>query len=308
MTRPMVRRAECVLLLSALVALICFSRPMSGGIQSGLSLCGRVIIPTLFPFMILSDMLSACLSDVRFPAWVTRCFQVLFRVPAAGAFPFLLGALCGFPLGVKCITDLYERGDVRYAEAVRLLCFCNNTGPAFIIAGVGVALFGNITVGIYLYGLQLFTAVLCGILLARWPIHEGERSVTCRAKAMRDEGFMPALRRSIQGILSVCALVILFSGLCGILSGFVTDARLLAFVYSLLEVGGATGAAAALYATLPRTALVLVAVAISFGGCSVHLQSAVFVQQAGLPIARYLVAKVLHGALCAALVMILPLP
>lgn len=308
MTRINERRGACLLLFFVLIAMIYFSRPLSGGIRTGLSLCGQVIIPTLFPFMLLSDMLSACLSDISFPRWFSRCFRVLFRVPAAGALPFLLGALCGFPLGVKSAADLYEGGAICRADAVRLSCFCNNTGPAFVIAGVGIALFGNAGIGIYLYILQLFTAIMCGALFARLPVREEKRGRHSAVAGSRDEGFMPALRRSIQGMLSVCALVILFSGISGVLSVFVTDPARLAFLYALLEVGGGANAAVTLYATAPRLALLCAAIAISFGGCSVHMQSAVFLQEAGLPVWRPVFAKILQGAFCAMLVMLLPLP
>ena len=65
----------------------------------------------------------------------------LFNVAPAGATAFVLGIISGFPLGAICAKDLYKAGNLSKPEAERLLTFCNNSGPLFIIGTVGAAIY-----------------------------------------------------------------------------------------------------------------------------------------------------------------------
>ena len=42
-------------------------------------------------------------------------------------------------------------------EAERLLGFCNNSGPAFIVGAVGAGIFGSPSVGLALYGIHILS-------------------------------------------------------------------------------------------------------------------------------------------------------
>ena len=114
----------------------------------GLDLCGRSIIPSLFPFMVLSDMLINSRIFDNLPEIFGRTFEKLFKINRSAFGAFLIGALCGFPLGLKYACDLYKRRNVTKEECERLLSFTNNSGPLFIIGTVGILMFKNTTIGI----------------------------------------------------------------------------------------------------------------------------------------------------------------
>ena len=75
----------------------------------------------------------------------------LFHVSGACASAFALGFVGGYPVGAKTAINLYERGMCTRTEAERLLAFCNNSGPAFILGVVGAGIFASSTVGVALY-------------------------------------------------------------------------------------------------------------------------------------------------------------
>ncbi|RHE76568.1 hypothetical protein DW723_05725 [Blautia obeum] len=53
-------------------------------------------------------------------------------VSAAGAYAVIVGALCGYPVGAKIISDLYENHQISESEAKYLLTFTNHASPVFV--------------------------------------------------------------------------------------------------------------------------------------------------------------------------------
>ena len=111
-----------------------YSDKIAHSVRSALSLCANVIIPSVFPFMILSEFMYSFLSFGALNR-AGAVFERLFKINRCGIYPFLLGLTCGFPLGVKCASDMYRGGLLTKGEAERLIGFCNNTGPAFLVSG-----------------------------------------------------------------------------------------------------------------------------------------------------------------------------
>lgn len=82
--------------LMALVALLLWKNAaLVDGIRAGLSLSVHAVIPALFPFSLLSPYLLSAMSPTG---------GRHLRLPNA-TVPFLVGLLCGFPLGAKTACD-----------------------------------------------------------------------------------------------------------------------------------------------------------------------------------------------------------
>lgn len=107
---------------------------------AGLNLWFTKMIPTLFPFMVVSGILIRMQLVKPLCAPFTGLFSHLFGVQANGVFCILMGFLCGFPMGAKVISDLYKRGELTIEEADYLLSFCNNIGPIYFCGYVLVTL------------------------------------------------------------------------------------------------------------------------------------------------------------------------
>ena len=165
-----------MLFLSALFFIV-FSflhlREMLLLVNSGIRISIRSVVPSLFPFMIFSDMLLY--SDIfeKLPKFARKLFEKVFKIRQEGLGAFLTGIICGFPLGVKYACDLYKRKRISKDELERLVCFCNNTGPAFLLAGVGASIRGNVRDGVILYLVQIASAILCGAVISRGNIGFG---------------------------------------------------------------------------------------------------------------------------------------
>ncbi|MBQ6886893.1 MAG: hypothetical protein IJN54_05230 [Lachnospiraceae bacterium] len=107
---------------------------------SGLNLWFTKMIPTLFPFMVVSGILIRMDLVKPMCAPLQGLFSHLFGVSVNGIFCILIGFLCGFPMGAKVVADLYKKGEISFGEAEYLLSFCNNIGPIYFCGFVLVTL------------------------------------------------------------------------------------------------------------------------------------------------------------------------
>ena len=150
----------CLLLA---IFMLFFSQSIKNGVAEGLTFSFTTIVPTLFPFFILSDLWAA-LFVLKADGRLSRLFERFFHINGTGIVAFLSGAVCGFPVGVKMASELYKANKISKDEYERLSGFVNNPSAAFIISGVGLGIIGDIKVGIFIYISILLSAVTVGIL------------------------------------------------------------------------------------------------------------------------------------------------
>ena len=116
-----------------------------------LSLCAKVIVPSLFPFFVCANLFCALHLTQPLERALSGVMQPVFGVPGSGAAALVVGLTGGYPSGAQTIAALYAAGSIDKKSAGRLLLFCNNCGPAFIFGVVGPAVFGSRLAGLLLY-------------------------------------------------------------------------------------------------------------------------------------------------------------
>lgn len=156
---------KLVVILTSLLAaaLLWDAAGTAEAVRRGTELCLASVIPALFPFFVVSSLLVS-LGAGRAARVLERPFRALFRCGGAGAAAFLLGMLGGYPVGAATVASLVRQGDVSPAEGRRLLAFCSNAGPSFIIGVAGLTVFGSARVGAYLYLIHITAAMAAGFL------------------------------------------------------------------------------------------------------------------------------------------------
>lgn len=274
---------------------------------SGLRLCARTVIPSLFPFLVLSELIvSGGIGRILLRP-VSGMLSRLFRLPADGCCAMLLGMFCGFPVGARAAVGAYDRGTLTRDETERVICASTNPSSAFLFNAVGVSLHGNRHYGSVLYLITLVSALLVGMLLARLPVKNDRETGFVPREMPRTprsgaQFFTDAIRNALGGMLTVCAYVVFFSAFCGTLTVLAERLRmpesLRAAVFCLFELSGGVSVAASL--TPPRLSALLTAFAVGWSGLSVHCQVLSVCDGRGLRMRRYFLAKLLHGILTAA--------
>jgi sporulation integral membrane protein YlbJ len=271
--------------------------------QTGLRLCAVSVIPSLFPFMVISELLVASGIGKLAERLAGRPFSRLFGISGTASAAILLGLLCGFPVGAKTTVSLYDKGYITKKEAERLLTVCNVPSSGFLISTVGVALFSDRTFGVFLFLAAILASLLTGVigrLLSR-PQQEIPCHADIKMPTVGVNTFTSAVSSATRSMLSVCAYVVFFSSLVGCLSHiadrFALPAAFSSFLFAFFEISSGANAAATL--PNPIVAAVLCGFAVGWSGLSVHFQILTICGERELSFVPYFVAKLFQGVTCA---------
>ncbi len=209
--RERIRYAATMLLCGMLaIAGLRYPQALATGVSRGLSICTAVIIPTLYPFMVLGGFVAASPLCRRAGRISSAMMRRLFGLPACCGAAMLISMIGGYPAGAVALSRLRQQSLITEEELQRCARFCINAGPAFIISTVGIGLLGNITAGILLYVAHITASVMIGVISAR-----GHRRHTPVARHTSPTAHTTAdiVRDTCQSLLTMCGYVVLAAAL-----------------------------------------------------------------------------------------------
>ncbi|GGH62319.1 sporulation integral membrane protein YlbJ [Paenibacillus silvae] len=221
----------------------------------GLAIWWDVLFPSLFPFLVLSELLLG-FGIVHFLGTLLNpLMRPLFRVPGSGGFVFAVSCASGYPTGAKLTAQLWEQKLVTREEGERLVAFTTSSDPIFMIGAVSVGFFHNTSIAPILVASHYAAAVLVGMLMrfhgrsdvssAPPPVaYEKHRSRFMRAiyamhEARQADGrtlgelLRHAVSSSLRLIIIVGGLVVFFS----VIMELMVQTGWLGALYNLTEQG-----------------------------------------------------------------------
>ena len=294
-------RKDACLVLCGLLAFFLWdaARVRKAAVQA-LGLCAGTVIPSLFPFLAVSSLLTALGLGEWLAPQLSGLMTPLFRLPGCASAALGLGLVGGYPIGAQTAAGLYRQGLLTEDETLRLLTFCNNSNPVFLISVLGVGVFGSFRAGLTLWLIHLMAALLTGLCHrgGKRPRRKGPPPALVFRAVPFSTAVVEAVRSAANAMLSVCAFVTLFYVL----------------VHPLVRRGGLLCTAAAgtvelfsftamLSPDLPS--FVLAAACAGWGGLSVLCQTAAVLDGSGLPLAPCIRGKALQALFSALLALAL---
>lgn len=270
------------------------------------------VFPTLFPYFIIINILiySKIINYISYLFFPIA--NKIFQVSNEGFFAFLLGALSGYPVGVKTVSNLYKENFITKDEANKLLFYVNNSGPLFIIGTVGINLLGSKKYGYLIFLSHILSSIATAIIISR--IYKSPIKVLSQQKQKLnlDLGniFFHSIVDSINSIFLVGGFITLFFNLNFVLD-YVGLYPLICHTLNSMAKINLNLTKGVLYGFLEITNGVIIinqsqditnlikllsnTFIISWGGLSVHFQAISFLNEARLPIKNYIIGKFLHS-------------
>ena len=80
------------------------------------------------------------------------------------SFPLAASFICGYPLGAKYSSDIYELGYIHKNEYERLLNIASNAGPIFILGSVAASMLYDVKLGYILLIANYLSIIIVGFL------------------------------------------------------------------------------------------------------------------------------------------------
>lgn len=301
--------------------MLLFPGPVFRGASDGLLLWFQIVLPTLLPFLIISNLLVGTHAIDWIGRVVGPILCPILGVSKSGSYAVLAGFLCGYPMGSKITADLMASGRIAAAEGRYLLSFCNNTSPMFILSFVVLQSLKAPELTIPSLVILMLSPFLCSFLFRRIYIHLSHRETTS-ARLPASAPSMPAssarhrekpelgslmdscIMNGFEGITKVGGYIMLFSiGIELLMLLPFQDSSVFLVLLSSLEV--TSGITLLCGSALSAPALFVLCLALtSFGGwCSVA-QTRCMLQGSGLPILPYIAEKLVTAFVTSLLAML----
>ncbi len=329
--------------LLIVILMIVFSEHGFRASQEGLKLFFDVVLPSLLPFFIVSDLLLAY-GVVHFLGELFEpLMRPLFNVPGAGSFVLSMGLAAGYPMDAVITAKFRRQGMCTRAEGERMLAFSNTADPLFIFGAVAVGMFGMPALGVALAAAHYLGALLVGLTFRGWAKRDDaaarpevvtpstgiwQRAVGALLAARREDTrplgivLQDAISDAISTLFLIMSFIVLFSVLIRVLDATgamtillwplrqllplvgIAPALAHSLLQGLLEIDIGTAAAAKVHASLLQQAVVVSAI-IAWSGLSVQAQVAAVLADTDIRMRPYVLARVLHGLYAAVLTLFL---
>lgn len=273
---------------------IIFSDKISQRIVETATDTANTVLPSLFPFMVLSDFMvksDLCSYLKIFPGKFLGFFAgIKDEVTCA----VILGLLSGFPVGASMICEMYKGGDISKKDAEKALCVSHNTGPAFPISFIGTYLYGNTAFGVCVYFSQILSMILLSRIIFKSSKNTEMIVSQSREKVNYTAALTDAIKKSAFCCITVCASIVFWKTVCEFFTVFspTINAVIISFFefssgsIAAAEIGGISGAA-------------IIGFAVGFGGLAAMFQAASFSSDSGLSLSKAFFFKIAQGITCA---------
>ncbi len=277
-----------VMIFTAL--LIADPAPCKNGVATGILLCGRVIIPSLFPFTmcVLFIINSGILSKLDAISKVTN---KLFGLSGEIFSYFLLSLIGGYPIGAKLLSRAVTLKKISPERAGVVLNYCINAGPAFVISAIGSTILGSTKIGAIIFVGNIISSILLCFLMRNLKTKSPEAPATVAFPINPADNFVLSATEASSAVFGICSLVILFSGIDSYVLKFAESVKLLKPVSLILEVTNAVTFTNNVY---------LIAFLLGLGGICIWCQIISLSGNIKINYPLFVISRIFHGALSAA--------
>ena len=308
-----------IIFILFLLCLVFFSASNLSATKSGLSLWANSVVPSLFPFLVATELLSYTNVVNFISKKLDKLMRPIFNMPGSSAYPLILGMLSGYPVGAKTVCQIYKEGLCTKREAELMLAYTNNSGPLFIIGTVGISMFGSTTIGLILLFTHILASISVGIIFGKKignkykKINKDYVKIASKNVSFSDLGeiLSNSIISSIKTVLMIGGFVVIFSVIISILknSGILNFlAKILSPLFGnssfisgtlsgIIELTNGLYAICNIHVKAISTNILICSFLLGFGGFSVILQILSVVSKEKLSIKPYIIGKILQAIL-----------
>ena len=286
-TKPYKAKNIIVLMIFTILCVIIVSNQaiISRSITNSLKLCLSSIIPSVFPFMILSDFLISNL-EMSYPSTIKSGLSSTMYVKI---IVFLIGNICGFPLGVHLASKLNDKNLLSDEDYIFISSISSNASLAFIVSGVGLGMRSSLNDGILLYISIFFATIITS------TIYNKKTSARFLSRNIEKNFFSlsSSIKNATLSSIFVCSYIMFFSMVINFIISLNLPQALTLLLASFLEIGN--GAYIISKSSLSHSlSLAYTAFTLGFSGISVYMQISNIMEKK-MNTSKYFIIKLTEG-------------
>lgn len=302
-----------IFMFSALLFIIVvFPSILNGYVKSSLKLSFDHIIPALFPFILLGQILTKSGASYKMGIIISPILYKVFGVPRNLAGAFITGLFCGFPTGAIAVGEAYKKGLCTKAQGEYCCAICNNCSFPFVISYMGMFALGSLKNGLILIVSQVITIIISSAILRFAYVAKSSVKIQSSISQQTNESISNIICTSItdtvKAVLNICGFVSAFN----IFSCLITDKLkmnniLSAIIKGTMEISG--GGEKIIDIEFPEN-FIITSFILGFSGLSVIFQVTDITEKYGYSSSLFFINRVISSIImpivCSFLLVLLP--
>lgn len=278
------------------------------------------VFPSLFPFLVIVNLIFAFGGIEIYSKLLGKVICTPLRLPKECSVVLMASIFCGYPLGARYASELYELKIIDKKTFERLLNIASNGSPLFIIGTVGTSMLHSTFLGYMLIIGNILSCIIMGLIIPRKKVNAHYASPNSSVAVTKLSNAMPnlgvALKYSLEDATKTClsigSFVIIFSVFINIIksselyhtaltilcsSGLITYDFLDSLFLGFIEITNGCNIAASSALNL-NTKVLICSFLIGFSGLSITSQVYSFVYKYKISMKKYFSLKIIQGVIC----------
>ncbi len=289
--------------------LLAVSKTYSERVIDGIKLWIACILPSFFPYVFITAILSSLKSTGKFCKFISPFFRKVFNVNGLVGYAFTMSIISGYPMGAQIVSDLTKNGNISKSQAERASVLCSTSSPVFLISSVGSIMFNNALFGVLLFTCHLLSALIVGFIFA-YPSRQEkiapDSSLSLKgADNLLYDGIFSAIN-SVLFVGGVIAIFYLFTEILFDIGALKITSSIFSFIFNSENIGkslsfglleSTKGLSLLSQGGVKLLTLPLCALLTGFGGISVICQSLALLKKAQIKTAPFLTSKLVSAVI-----------
>ena len=280
-------------------------------VLDGATLWFNSILPTVFPFTFLCNLLVSYDGIYLFSIVLGPIICKPLGLSKNCSFPIAASFLCGYPLGAKYSSDIYNMNYIEKDEYQRLLNIASNCSPIFILGAISISMFNNASYGYILLIANYLSIIIIGFFTKKKKFLRNNpiKISPSTSKQKFGEVLTNSLEGALKTTITIGAFIIIFSVLISIIKNNaiigiainnlelylkLSKNTLYSLFLGLVEITNGCKLIASSNINI-HLKLSIVSFLCSFSGLSIITQVSSFIASSKVSIIRYSIFKVLQG-------------
>lgn len=217
--------------MAVLFLFVAFPETVKSGISVGLEKSFLVLMPALFPYMVVSQIFV----KTGGAAFISRWLKI-GNLSKKGTGILVPSLFCGYPTGARLSALAYNNKEISKKELMILYAFGNIPGFGFTVSYLGGVLFGSFRLGCGVYLSYLTASVLlCSIFSKSLPPNKESPSPT-QSSISFPKALTDAVTESSLAMVSLICFVCFFSSMICLVSSLNLSPQLSACMGAFFEI------------------------------------------------------------------------
>lgn len=279
-------------------------------VQKALKLCVNMLIPALFPMTVAAEIMTSSGTLEKLTDKFSAPFSKILGVDKNATVPYFLGLLGGYTSSCQSAILLYKDGKISKRDCESIIGLSNMPSLAFVTGFIGVGIFESSTVGWVLWATVVLSTVFLGVInrifFKKSPVSNKQHSAGLRPQKSFSKVFVSAIGHSAYSMLIICACVVFFSVLIGVLELYLANVPLSSEAKNIFL--GAfeitKGVISSTQIANMHTRVLACAFFIGWSGLCVHFQVIALCEDTDISLKKYFIFKALQGIISTLLALL----